>query len=406
METILIVEDEASVRATLVDWLKWGVPDAQVLTAPDAAAALQIANRQPIDLAVLDWNLGAGLNGLQLLEDLHEFHQATPLDALRLGVRDYLDKSRDLSRDRFIASIRNQLQRIRPIKRERLIHTRLERFRAVVAEALPKLETAAALQDEGIVSDEALASLLRLAQSLTSASSGVIIIRRPARQTDATQAQAELTWAIGPDGKRLEWTSIPFSHSLAAAAAGMAPDALLAPIASAQSAGNLQLSAYESSKEHLLGLALHSTPALSVVIELFDKREQARIVPFSGNDKAAVMAVQPVASLLIRLALGERASQKMLHETLRAALEESDHFLGTLSAARHAGPAAQKVILDHLPSAGAISADRIDQWADILQRLSTRYGAAAMDRIVNWLKELEQLLAETSGIPENGPAAR
>ena len=71
METVLIVEDEASVRATLQDWLKAGKLDVEILVAPDAASALQLASRQSIDLAVLDWNLGAGLNGLQLLEDLN-----------------------------------------------------------------------------------------------------------------------------------------------------------------------------------------------------------------------------------------------------------------------------------------------------------------------------------------------
>src|SRR5436189_4867471 len=99
MDTVLIVEDEASVRATLQDWLKGGHLGVEILVATDAAGALELASRQAIDLAVLDWNLGAGLNGLQLLEDLHEFqrdvvailvtgyaHKATPLDALRLGV--------------------------------------------------------------------------------------------------------------------------------------------------------------------------------------------------------------------------------------------------------------------------------------------------------------------------------
>src|SRR5690349_22684333 len=141
METVLIVEDEASVRATLQDWLRAGNLGIEVLVASDAAEALHLASRQPIDLAILDWNLGAGLNGLQLLEDLHEFqrdvvailvtgyaHKATPLDALRLGVRDYLDKNHDFTRDRFLAAVRKQLERIRPLKRERQFQAQLERF--------------------------------------------------------------------------------------------------------------------------------------------------------------------------------------------------------------------------------------------------------------------------------------
>src|SRR5687767_9882308 len=103
-EIVLIVDDEESVRRTFRDWLAASDLGVQVFVAADAESALQIANRQPIDLAVLDWNLGSGSDGLQLLEDLALFHpdvvailvtgfahQATPLDALRMGVRDYLD---------------------------------------------------------------------------------------------------------------------------------------------------------------------------------------------------------------------------------------------------------------------------------------------------------------------------
>jgi len=187
METILIVEDEASVRATLTDWLKGSKLDINIVVAADAAGALEQAGRQAIDLAILDWNLGAGLNGLQLLEDLHEFqrdlvailvtgyaHKATPLDALRLGVRDYLDKSHELTRDRFLASVRKQLDRIRPLKRERLIHQQLDRFRSVVREALPRLETASVLQQDGANLDQIIAGLLKFVQKMTGASAGLL----------------------------------------------------------------------------------------------------------------------------------------------------------------------------------------------------------------------------------------
>jgi DNA-binding NtrC family response regulator len=72
-DTILIVDDEDGVRRTFQEWLAAGIPDARVFAAADAAAALRIANEQPVDLAVLDWNLGSGSDGLRLLEDLTEF---------------------------------------------------------------------------------------------------------------------------------------------------------------------------------------------------------------------------------------------------------------------------------------------------------------------------------------------
>src|SRR5436305_6781353 len=131
-ETVLIVDDEEPVRRTFAEWLAGSGLDVRVLVAADAEAALKHANQSPIDLAVLDWNLGAGNDGLQLLEDLSVFHpdvvailvtgfahQATPLDALRMGVRDYLDKNQGLNRETFLAAVRKQLSKILPAKRHR-----------------------------------------------------------------------------------------------------------------------------------------------------------------------------------------------------------------------------------------------------------------------------------------------
>src|SRR5438067_2321417 len=63
-ETVLIVDDEDSVRRTFQEWLDRSGLDCRVLTAADAESALQHANRQPIDLAILDWNLGSGSGAL------------------------------------------------------------------------------------------------------------------------------------------------------------------------------------------------------------------------------------------------------------------------------------------------------------------------------------------------------
>src|SRR5438445_13628277 len=99
-ETILIVDDEEPVRRTFREWLTGAGLDCTILAAHDAESALQLANQHTIDLAILDWALGAGDDGLQLLQDLYEFNpdvvaimvkgyanQATPLDAMGMGVR-------------------------------------------------------------------------------------------------------------------------------------------------------------------------------------------------------------------------------------------------------------------------------------------------------------------------------
>src|SRR5438445_1084683 len=159
-ETILIVDDEEPVRRTFQEWLQGAGLACDVLSAHDAESALQLANRHVIDLAILDWALGAGDDGLQLLQDLAEFNpdviaimitgyanKATPLDAMRMGVRDYLDKNQDLNRDSFLHAVRRQLDRIRPAKRERRLNESLRAFREAVEKVVPLVQSTAALND-------------------------------------------------------------------------------------------------------------------------------------------------------------------------------------------------------------------------------------------------------------------
>src|SRR5437868_11026971 len=188
-ETILIVDDEEPVRRTFREWLEGADLGCRVLTAADAESALVQANQQSIDLAILDWNLGAGNDGLQLLEDLALFnpdvvaimitgfaHQATPLDAMRMGVRDYLDKNQDLDRSTFLRAVRRQLERIRPARRERRLHQGLVAFRAAVEKVLPLVQAAAALHDP-VPLPAAASNLLRFLLRTTGARDGVLLVR-------------------------------------------------------------------------------------------------------------------------------------------------------------------------------------------------------------------------------------
>ncbi|HUR53432.1 MAG TPA: response regulator, partial [Gemmataceae bacterium] len=195
-DTVLIVDDEESVRRTFREWLSSAGLNVNVVAVGDAESALTAANKAVIDLAVLDWNLGSGSDGLRLLEDLVEFHpdvvailitgfahQATPLDALRMGVRDYLDKNQDLNRDTFVAAVRRQLDRIRPAKRQRELNQSLAAFRESVEKILPIVRTAEALNDPVPLPD-AVKSLLKFAGRACGATDGALIVRHLA--ADAT----------------------------------------------------------------------------------------------------------------------------------------------------------------------------------------------------------------------------
>ena len=160
-DNILLVEDEPGVLQTFAEWLQSSGFDIKVYQARDAETALKIAAEFEIDLAILDWNLGTGLNGLDLLEDLFIFqpnivailvtgyaNQATPLHAMRIGVRDYLDKSQDLTRDKFLEAVLKQLQKLRPQKTQRVFQKKLESFKDMVARALEMLDANSAFKNE------------------------------------------------------------------------------------------------------------------------------------------------------------------------------------------------------------------------------------------------------------------
>jgi DNA-binding NtrC family response regulator len=210
IETILIVDDEEPVRKTFREWLESANLGCQILSASDAETALKLANQHTIDLAILDWALGAGDDGLQLLQDLAEFNpdivaimvtgfanKATPLDAMRMGVRDYLDKNQDLNRESFLHAVRRQLERLRPVKRQRQLHQSLKAFREAVEKVLPLVQATAALNDP-VPLPEAIAGLLFFLRQVTHADDAVLLVRH--YQSD--QEPAERNLAYDSQGKR------------------------------------------------------------------------------------------------------------------------------------------------------------------------------------------------------------
>src|SRR5207245_10140882 len=126
--------------------------------------------------------------GLQRLQDLYAFNpdvvaimvtgfanQATPLDAMRMGVRDYLDKNQDLNRESFLAAVRRQLEHIRPARRERRLHQSLVAFREAVEKILPLVQATAALNDPVPLPD-AISSLFRFLLHTTRARDGILLV--------------------------------------------------------------------------------------------------------------------------------------------------------------------------------------------------------------------------------------
>jgi two-component system, sensor histidine kinase and response regulator len=136
--TMLIVDDEEGPRLSLRVIFK---DDYEVLMANDGAAAIELAQKNKIDVAVCDIRM-AGMSGIEVLERLKYVNPAievvmmtafettdTMRQALRLRACDYINKPFDISTMR--AAVSNAMQR-RTLESE--IHDNAEQLQGMLVE--------------------------------------------------------------------------------------------------------------------------------------------------------------------------------------------------------------------------------------------------------------------------------
>ena len=395
-DTVLIVDDEDPVRRTFSEWLAGAGLNIHVLAAADAETALKLANEHPVDLAVLDWNLGAGLDGLRLLEDLALFRpdivailvtgfaaQATPLDALRMGVRDYLDKSTSLTRESFVAAVKKQLDRIRPAKRQREFNRSLEAFREAVEKALPLVRNAAAFNDP-VPLPEAVKSLLRFTARATGASDGALVLRH----VNADGSESFMARGKGGD---LPTGGVAFSRSLAASVLSRQEASLLTE-ADLGASGMFQLFPFETGRKQILAAPLPAGSGAAVVLELFDKPDA-----FTEDDRRLVSAAAEVGGDLIRQAIAERGSNQLLFDAVEAALKASAGMQESLDSEPPA--AVMESIREGLGSdANAVAgADTTLKLIEAVRALAVKHGPDAVDHCTRLVDDLGRLLDRVTG---------
>jgi ActR/RegA family two-component response regulator len=411
-ETILIVDDEEPVRQTFREWLESAGLDIRLLVAADAEAALLQANQEPIDLAVLDWNLGAGNDGLQLLEDLYLFnpnvvaimitgfaHQATPLQAMRMGVRDYLDKNQDLNRTTFLNAVKRQLDYIRPAKRERKLHQSLVAFRETVEKVLPLVQSASVLHDPVPLPD-AIGSLFRFLLRGTGAADGVLLVR----SYDAERKPAETYRAYSAAGQALDVPLAPFARSVAGSVVSLQEPCAMNDLDHLAAAGTIELQPFERGRKSLLAAALPVTAGTAAVLELFDK-QGAKNAAFGPEDHRLMAAVADFGTEMLRQALSERQTRRVLFDAVAAALGAGDHLVeslqGTVSQRLEQPPPA--AVLEQIrrglsATPGApVDADETIRLVEAVRVLALRHGKSAVEHCVRLVEGLRELLDKVTG---------
>jgi ActR/RegA family two-component response regulator len=419
VETILIVDDEEPVRKTFREWLEGAGLNCRILTAADAEAALVQASQHPTDLAILDWNLGAGNDGLQLLEDLYLFnpdvvaimitgfaHQATPLDAMRMGVRDYLDKNQDLDRETFLAAVRRQLERIRPAKRERRLHRSLVAFREAVDKVLPLVQSAAALNDP-VPLPEAVRNLLRFVLRTTGARDAVLLVR----SYDPERQPAETYRVYDAAGTPLTVDLVPFARSVAGTVVSLQEPYAMNRLDQAAADGSLELQPFERGRQSLLAAPMTVVPGIQVVLELFDKqgsREAGENHAFTEEDHRLVAAAAEFGAEMLRQALAERQMHQVLFDTVAAALGASESVAESLrgNAGQRREEPPPAAVMDQLReglsanTAATVDAEETLRLAEAIRVLAVRHGPAAVRHCIRLVEDLRELLDAVTGAGE------
>jgi two-component system nitrogen regulation response regulator NtrX len=409
-DTVLIVDDEEPVRRTFREWLDQAGFGCTILTASEAESALQQANDHVIDLAILDWNLGTGDDGLQLLQDLSGFHpdvvaimvtgfanQATPLDAMRMGVRDYLDKNHDLNRDTFLQAVKKQLDQIRPAKRARRLYHSLASFREAVEKILPLVQSTAALNDPVPLPD-AIRSLVRFLIQATQSRDGVLFVRR----YDAARQPAESCRLYDANGVVMETATVPFARSVAGSVASLQQPHAMNDLAGAPS-GMVELQPFEQAHRRLLAVPLMVGSGVHVVIELFD-REQ----PYGPAEQQLARSAAEVGTELLRQALGQRDTHQLLLDAVGAALRASEQVSASLDVDQNGQPPPAQVMEQLRASLAVADPDGASEvrlrLAEAIRSLASTHGTAALDHCLRLVQSVRDLLEQTSGAEPYSPS--
>jgi ActR/RegA family two-component response regulator len=403
-DTILIVDDESSVRQTVREWLTQSALDCDILTASDAESALKIANEHTIDLAILDWNLGSGDDGLQLLQDLVAFHpeivaimitgfanMATPLDAMRMGVRDYLDKNHDFSRESLTKAVNKQLDTIRPAKRIRHLHQTLVAFRNAVEQIVPLVQSTATLNNP-VPLPEAIRSLVRFLMQVTHARDGLMLVR----DYDSGRQPAEICRVYDADGRALQIETVPFAKSVAGSAASLGEPCLMNEL-QAMPGGAVELQAFEKPHRNVLAVPMSVAAGTNVVIELFDKASG-----FNAEDQHAARSAAALGTDLMRQALGQRRMHQLLFDAVAAALKASEQMAASL-----AGPTSpskpREFVLEQLRAGlkdtkeDAAAMELSLRLAEAIRVLATKHGEPALEHCLALVERVQVLLDRVTG---------
>lgn len=119
MKNILVVEDNASLRGLLCEWLSTELPECRVLEAASGEDALELAHAVPISIALMDIGL-TGMSGIEAARLLTARHPGIRFVIMSIHEEErYLREAREAGASAYVPK-RNLQAQLLPVMQELL----------------------------------------------------------------------------------------------------------------------------------------------------------------------------------------------------------------------------------------------------------------------------------------------
>ena len=159
--------------------------------------------------------------------------------------------------------------------------------------------------------------------------------------------------------------------------------------------GAVELHPFERGRRSLLAAPLPVGPGVQVVLELFDKPAPG----FTDADRRTLAAAAVVGADLLRQALAERQTHRLLFDAVEAALSATDQIAGALGETPDGvEDAPPRAALDRLTQGldadanAVVDAKTTVELIEAIRGLAVRHGPAAVGHCVRQVQDLRRLL--------------
>jgi hypothetical protein len=196
----------------------------------------------------------------------------------------------------------------------------------------------------------------------------------------------------GADGQSLPGTGVNFSRSLASSVASFQE-----PIAvndfDPSSFGNVELLPVEQGRKSVLAAPLPVGGGAVVILELFDKPGG-----FTDEDRRLVASAAEIGADLLRQAVSERQTHRLLFDAVEAALKASLTVSETISPPAGLDEPPPAAVMERLRQGldtntnAVMDANTTLKLVEAVRGLAVRHGPDAVDHCVRMVNDLRKLL--------------